>query len=266
MAVLSHLRTIAKASSQHEIRVRAAGLAFTSLFAIVPVMTLAYTVLSLVPQLAGTEQQLENFIFSHFVPESGQEIRTYLSAFSSQAQSLTIPGLVALLVTGYLLIKNVEQAFNHIWRQDAARRTWWSVLIYWGIILFGPMTLAALSVAATYILSFKMIFEPLGLVDLRSVALKMTPLIISALLTALAYWALPNTKVRFKNALLGGLFVSLLLLAGVKLFAVIMAYTSYQLVYGTFVSIPLFLLWLYIGWFVLLFGAEIVCHLDQMEK
>lgn len=260
------LRIIARSSAEHEIRARAAGLAFTSLFAIVPMMTLAYTVLALVPQLAGTEQQLENFIFSHFVPESGQEIRTYLSAFSAQAQSLTVPGLIALLITGYLLIKNVEHTFNRIWQQDAARRTWLSVLIYWGIILFGPLTLAVLSIAATYLLSFNVIFEPLGLVDLRSYALKLSPLFISGGLIALAYWALPNTKVGFKNALIGGIAVSLILLAGVKLFAVIMAYTSYQLVYGTFVSIPLFLLWLYIGWFVLLLGAELVYYLDQLEN
>jgi membrane protein len=71
--------------------------------------------------------------------------------------------------------------------------------------------------------------------------------------------------VGFKNALIGGICVSLLLLGGVKLFATIMAYTSYQLVYGTFVSIPLFLLWLYIGWFLLLLGAVLVCYLDQLE-
>lgn len=263
--MLTHIAKFFKLSAEHEIRTRAAGLAFTSLFAIVPMMTLAYTVLSLVPQLAGTEQQLENFIFSHFVPESGQEIRSYLSTFSAQAQSLTVPGLVALLVTGYLLIKNVEQAFNHIWQQDAARRTWLSVLSYWAIILFGPMTLAALSIVATYILSFNVIFEPLGLVDLRSYALQLAPMVISGGLIALAYWALPNTKVGFKNALIGGICVSLVLLGGVKLFAIIMTYTSYQLVYGTFVSIPLFLLWLYIGWFVLLLGAELVCYLDQLE-
>ena len=263
--MLDHLKRFTQLASQHEIRARAAALAFTSLFAIVPIMTLAYTVLSLVPQLAGTEQQLENFIFSHFIPESGQEIRSYLSSFSAQAQSLTIPGLIALLVTGYLLIKNIEQSFNHIWQQDAGRRPWLSVLIYWGIILFGPLTMAALSVAATYILSLSVIFEPLGLVDLRIYALKLAPLVISGGLIALAYWALPNTKVGFKNALIGGICVSLLLLGGVKLFATIMTYTSYQMVYGTFVSIPLFLLWLYIGWFLLLLGAVLVCYLDQLE-
>ncbi len=263
--MLHHLKLFIRLSAQHDIRARAAALAFTSLFAIVPMMTLAYTIMSLVPQLAGTERQLEDFIFSHFVPESGQEIRTYLTNFSAQAQSLTVPGLVALLVTGYLLIKNVEQDFNHIWQQDAARRTWLSVLIYWGIILFGPMTLAALSIAATYILSFNVIFEPLGLVDLRIYALKLAPLFISGGLIALAYWALPNTKVGFKHAMIGGICVSLVLLGGVKLFGIIMAYTSYQFVYGTFVSIPLFLLWLYIGWFVLLLGAELVSYLDQME-
>lgn len=264
--MLKHLKNIFNQAIEHDIRSKSAALAFTSLFAIVPMMTLAYTVLSLVPQLEGSQSQLEEFIFSHFVPESGQEIRTYLTNFSAQAQNLTLPGLVALLVTGYLLIKNVEQIFNTIWSQQHNRRTWMSVLIYWSIILFGPMTLAGLSILATYILSIDVIFEPLGLIDLRVYALKGAPFFVSALLLSIIYWALPNTRVHFMNALFGGIGVSVILLGGVKLFAVIMSYTTYQLVYGAFVSIPLFLLWLYIGWFILLIGAECVSYLEQNKN
>jgi len=263
---MNHIVNIYRQAKQHDVRSKAAALAFTSLFAIVPMMTLAYTVLSLVPHFVGAEQQFEDFVFSHFVPESGQEIRGYLASFSSQAQNLTVPGLVALLVTGYMLIKNVEQSFNTIWAQQEHRRTWLSVLIYWGIIIFGPLALAALSVVATYLLSIDMIFEPLGLIDLRGYAMQSAPLVISSLMLALLYWALPNTPVAFLNALIGGSGVSLILLGGVSLFAKIMSYTTYQLVYGAFVSIPLFLLWLYIGWLVLLLGAELVSYLDQNNK
>ena len=261
--ILQHLKNIVSRAQQHDVLSKAAAMAFTSLFAIVPIMTLAYTMLSLVPQLAGTEQQLENFIFAHFVPESGHEIRGYLSNFSGQAQNLKIPGLITLLVTGYLLIKNIEKSFNIIWAQQQHRRPLLSVLSYWGIIIFGPIILAALSVGATYVLSIDMIFEPLGLIDLRAYALQSAPLIISTLLLATLYWALPNTRVSFLNAVIGGCTVSLVLMAGVGLFATIMSYTTYQLVYGAFVSIPLFLLWLYIGCFVILLGAEIVSYLDQ---
>lgn len=93
----------------------AAALTYMTLFAIVPMMTVSYSMFSVIPAFSGLESQLQALIFNNFVPSTGQEVQQYLSGFSSQARSLTSVGVIMLVVTAYLMLKNIEGNFNSIW-------------------------------------------------------------------------------------------------------------------------------------------------------
>ncbi len=100
----------------------AAALTYTTLFAVVPLMTVSYSILSSVPSFGDMSTQLENLIFDHFVPTSGLAVRDHLSQFASQARTLTAVGIVVLVLTAYMMLKTIEGAFNHIWRVKKARK------------------------------------------------------------------------------------------------------------------------------------------------
>ena len=88
------------------------------------------------------------------LPSSGQEITSYLSAFSSQARKLSSVGAIILMVTSYLMLANIEKTFNHIWGTDGGRRGLSGFLLYWAVLSLGPLLLAAGVVMKTYLCRF----------------------------------------------------------------------------------------------------------------
>lgn len=140
-------------------RQSAAALTYMSLFAIVPMLTLMYSMFSLIPAFQDAGSQVEAWIFSKVLPSSGQEITGYLSEFSSQARKLSSVGAVILMVTSYLMLANIEKTFNHIWGTDGGRRGLSGFLLYWAILSLGPLLLAAGVVMKTYLLSFRLMVD-----------------------------------------------------------------------------------------------------------
>ena len=100
----------------------AAALTYMSLFAVVPMLTLMYSMFSLVPAFQELGGQVEEFIFSKFLPSRGQEITQYLSEFSNQARKLSVAGVAIILVTALLMLSNIEKTFNHIWATTGGRK------------------------------------------------------------------------------------------------------------------------------------------------
>ena len=100
----------------------AAALTYMSLFAVVPMLTLMYSMFSLVPAFQELGSQVEGFIFSKFLPSSGQEITRYLADFSTQARKLSGAGVLIILLTAFLMLSNIEKSFNHIWATTGGRK------------------------------------------------------------------------------------------------------------------------------------------------
>ena len=140
-------------------RQSAAALTYMSLFAIVPMLTLMYSMFSLVPAFNEVGSQVEAFIFSKFLPSSGQEISQYLTEFSSQARKLSAAGVIILMVTSFLMLANIEKTFNHIWATTGSRKGLAGFLVYWAILSLGPLLLAAGMMMKTYLVSFQLIVD-----------------------------------------------------------------------------------------------------------
>lgn len=240
----------------------AAALTYTTLFAVVPIMTLIFVVLSVIPEFQGIGEQIQGFIFRNFVPSSGAMLQDYLRTFIEQARHLTWLGVGVLMVTALLMLMTVEHTFNTIWRVRQPRRGLSSFLLHWAILSLGPLLLGTGFALSTYITSLSLISDPYALAGARML-LKVMPLMFSTAAFTLLYAAVPNTSVPLRHALLGGLFAAVLFEAAKGLFGLYVAlFPTYQLIYGAFAAVPLFLLWMYLSWMIVLLGAELVCNLS----
>jgi membrane protein len=240
----------------------AAALTYTSLFAVVPLMTVMYAALSLVPSMQTVGGEIENYIFQHFVPASGQEIHSYLQHFSAQARSLTGAGIALLAVTAILMLRNIENIFNRIWRTRDNRRGLASFLLYWALLSLGPIFLGLAFAITTYLLSLKVLTDSIDQLGLGQYVLVVAPYLLTAAAFTLIYAAVPNCRVPFRHALTGGLLTAFAFEQAKSLFAWLVANSSFEVIYGTFAAIPLFLLWIYLCWLIILAGAQLVAAMQ----
>ena len=139
-------------------RQSAAALTYTTLFAIVPVMTVSFVVLSSVPTLQGKSAQLQEWAFEYFVPSAGNMLLDHLQSFAKQATNLTGLGIVFLVVTSVLMLSTVEQTLNRIWKVQTPRKGLVSLLMYWALLSLGPICLG-LGLAITSYLTSQAIFS-----------------------------------------------------------------------------------------------------------
>ena len=244
----------------------AAALTYTTLFAVVPMMTVTFAMLSAIPAFQGVGEQIQSFIFRNFVPSTGEAVQVYLHGFIQQARQLTWIGVVLLAVTAFLMLLTIEKAFNTIWRLRQPRRGVTSFLLYWAILSLGPLLLGSGFVLSTYIASLSLLSGPHALPG-ATLLLGLTPVAFSVAAFTLIYAAVPNTRVPLRHALLGGIFTAVLFEVAKALFGLFVSlFPGYQLIYGAFATVPLFLLWVYLSWVIVLFGAELVCNLSSSRR
>ena len=243
----------------------AAAMTYMSLFAIVPMLTLMYSMFSLVPAFQELGGQVEEFIFSKFLPSSGQEITQYLSEFSNQARKLSVAGVAIILVTALLMLSNIEKTFNHIWATTGSRKGLAGFLVYWAILSLGPLLLAVGMIMSTYLMSLRLMVTEVDSLGLVALLFSYLPWLLTWLAFTLLYVAVPNCKVRVVYAAFGGLITTLLFETAKALFGQLVAHSIYTNVYGAFAVIPLFLIWIYLLWMLILFGAELVRSLETFQ-
>ena len=259
------LRYLVQRFNRDGCRQSAAALTYMSLFAIVPMLTLMYSMFSLVPAFNEVGSQVEAFIFSKFLPSSGQEISQYLTEFSSQARKLSAAGVIILMVTSFLMLGNIEKTFNHIWATTGGRKGLAGFLVYWAILSLGPLLLAAGMMMKTYLVSFQLIVDEVDSLGVSAILFSYLPWLLTWLAFTLLYIAVPNCKVRTSHAIFGGLVTTALFETAKTLFGLLVTHSSYTSVYGAFAVIPLFLLWIYLLWVLILIGAELVRSLETFR-
>ncbi len=236
----------------------AAALTYMSLFALVPLLTVMYTMASAVPAFQGLEVQLQAFMFENLMPETNTEIRQYLDDFSRQAKNLTGPGIVFLVVTAVLMLRNIEKALNHIWRASENRSPVSSFMLYWAVLSLGPVTIGLALGISTYLSSFAEAMQDYDVMGIQAFMLKLAPLLLTTAGFTLVYLAVPNCRVPFKHTIVGGFVTACAFHAARWGFARAVAGSNYSIIYGAFAAVPLFLLWIYLSWNIVLMGGILV--------
>ncbi len=261
---LQHFLGYAVEQFQHKrCQQSAAALTYMTLFAIVPLMTVTYSMFSVIPAFQGLGEQLQAFIFSHFVPDTGQEVQQYLSKFSTQARELSAVGIAILVVTAYFMLKNIERGFNTIWGLTEGRKGMSGFLLYWAVLSLGPLLLGLGLVMSTYLLSLRFLVSEYDNLGLVPGLLVFFPWVLSGAAFTLLFAAVPNCRVPLRDALIGGLVTAVCFELFKDLFGFIVSHTSFSAIYGAFAFAPLFLLWIYILWMIVLCGAVLVRALSS---
>lgn len=266
MAGLDFFRYVTSQFQAHGCRQSAAALTYMTLFALVPMLTVMYSMFSLVPVFQGVGGQVEAWVYANFLPSSGREISVYLREFSSQALSLSGLGVAMLMLTAYLMLMSIEVTFNAIWATSGARRGLNGFLVYWAILSLTPVLLASAFIMKTYLLSFNLLVNEIEALGALGSVFSYLPGLMTWMAFSLLFFAVPNCRVRLRYALWGGLVTSLMLILVKWLFALIMTHSSYTTVYGAFALIPLLLMWVYLLWFLILLGAVWVCCLQTFVR
>ncbi|MEW9580997.1 YihY family inner membrane protein [Paraburkholderia sp. DGU8] len=261
-------RFAAQRISEDRIPQVAGSLTFTAMLALVPLATVAFALFTAFPIFSSFQQSLQIFLADNLMPaQLNSEIFKYLNQFASKAKGLTTIGMILLFITAVMTMMTVESAFNVIWRVRKARPLAQRILVYWAIITLGPILFGVSLSISSYLFTQSMTF---------TAAQRITPVIEWALtgaalpLTALAftilYVYLPNCRVEWRDAVIGGVTAAIAFELAKRGFGYyVRRIPTYTAVYGAFAAVPLFLLWMYLCWFITLTGAMIASALPAIR-
>lgn len=260
------IRFVVRRFIGQECQKTAAALTYTTLFALVPMMTVAFGILSSLPGTDDAGSGIQNLLFSNLLPESSQLVSNYLADFAQQARNLTFVGVAFLIVTAILMMKNIERAFNSIWSIAEDRKGASSFLLYWSVLTLGPLLMGSGMAVTSFVVSHKLFLTATDSLGITAVFLQFLPLLTSSLAFMMLFHFVPKAHVPLKNAWIGGLFTAICFELAKWVFTQFVSQSpSYQVVYGAFAAVPLFLLWVYISWNILLLGATLVMALQRYQ-
>ncbi|MBM6551929.1 YihY family inner membrane protein [Marinomonas ostreistagni] len=259
------VRLVWMRAQKHQVSLRAAHLTLASLLAAVPIITIVFGILRLTPAINSIQDTLMEFIEANLAPGSSSTVIPYLLDFSDQTKNLPAAGVATLIFTALLLLNSFEGSVQAIWKIKQKRKIRERLLTYWAVLTLGPIMLAVMMSLYGTLLSSQItgqyipnIFE--NLVELASY-------LIYFLLLFLINFLIPNTEVRIKPtavaALVGGVAIATLnsIFGNFAQF-----FASYQIVYGTFAALPIFLVWLQFTWLIILLSASLNATLHNLNR
>lgn len=238
---------------------KASALTYSTLLAIVPILAILFAIARGFGFDSLMELQLRNGLAGN--PETTEAILSFVDSYLSQTKSGVFigVGLVMLLWTVTNLITNIEITFNRIWQIKKARSLYRKITDYFSMLLLMPILIVVsggLSIFVGTMLKEMENFELLT--PILKFLIRLIPFVLTWLMFTGLYMFMPNTKVKFRHALIAGV------LAGTAYQAFQFLYinsqlwvTKYNAIYGSFAALPMFLLWLQISWTICLFGAEL---------
>ncbi|WP_181161467.1 YihY family inner membrane protein [Maribrevibacterium harenarium] len=262
VAIITLTKEVQGYIRDHAVSLRAAQLTLATLLAAVPILTIVLGILRLTPAMASMETNLVQFVEQHLAPGSSETLVPYLLSFSEQAKNLPAVGVITLLVTALLLLNSFEAGVQQIWQVKQVRKLRERLLIYWSILTMGPILLAAAGSLYGTLLSYQI--QGLSISTLFNQVVEFGGFVIYFIALFVLNYLTPNTDTQLKptalSALIGVVALSLVNWAFSN-FAQFFA--NYQVVYGAFAALPIFLVWLQITWLVILISVCINAALHR---
>lgn len=254
-------RLLAQRFREDRLGMTAGSLTFTTLIALVPLLTVTLALFTAFPMFNTFQGSLERLFLQNLVPDTiARPVLSTLNQFAGKASRIGALGLAALAITALALMMTIDRTLNGIWRVRRVRPLGRRLLIYWTALTVGPLVLGASLTLTTTVLSASRgwvgaIPGGFGLV-LDAVQLALLVLVAAGL-----FYFVPNTEVKWRHALAGGLFVGIAIEVAKKALAwYVGAAPALTSVYGAFSIVPILLLWVYLLWVVVLLGAVMVAY------
>lgn len=244
----------------------AASLSYTSLIAIVPLFAIGLSVFSAFPVFDSVKEQIQDFLLRNFVPTIEQEVSQYLIEFIDASAQLTTIGVVSIAITAILMLSTIENSLNFIFKVTRPRRLTTKITLYWTVITLGPLLLGTAFSMRGYLFTLQK-FMPQDIAATEILISKLIPSLITMLLLVLVYVLVPNKKIKIGNAFVGSLVAVILFSILRKGFAYFMIKAAtYKTLYGALATLPVFLIWMYLAWAVVIFGAVVTAALEEYQQ
>ncbi len=245
---------------------QAASLAYSTLLSIVPLIMVLFYILSFFPLLQNTGKQIEGFVLNNFVANSAQSIEQELQVFLKYMTALSWINIMSLGAVALLLIFNMVTAVNNIWEVKLRAAFAWSTLLYFVILLLSPIVFGVLLLASSYLTSLPLLSHLVQIDFLRKPIISVFPFIIEWLVFSAFNWLMPSCQVKIKFACIAGLITTVFFeIAKWGFVEYFRFFPTYRLIYGALATIPIFLVWIYLSWLIILIGT-LICHQLQNTK
>jgi len=260
------VRTLRERFREDRLGLTASSLTFTTLISLVPLLTVMLAVFTAFPMFSSFQVGLEKYFLQSLVPPNiAKPVLGALTLFATKASRVGTFGLVALFLTAMALMLTIDRTLNAIWRVRQPRPIAQRVLVYWAAITLGPLVVGASMTLTSYAISASS-----GLVQQLpggvALMLNLVEFGVLASATTALFFYVPNTPVSLMHAMAGGLFVSAGFEVAKKALGwYLKAMPTYSSVYGAFATVPIFLLWIYVSWVIVLLGAVIAAYAPSLK-
>jgi YihY family inner membrane protein len=265
--MLSLTRLTIRRAREERLAQVAGSLTFTTVLSIVPLFAVSFALFTHFPVFKRFEVAIEQVLLKGLLPaELSRTVLQHLAQFAANANGLTLVGSLFVLVTAIALLLTVENALNRIWDVKRDRPFVKRVGLYMLMLALGPPLLGASLWATSTVLGASM-----GLIgtlppSVRYV-LDLGPVALGTVALSAVFYYVPNTHVRRRDAIAGGLLAGIALELGKRGFAAwVLKVPTYKAVYGAFAAFPVFLLWLYFSWLVTLAAALVTANLGRLGR
>ena len=245
----------------------ASSLAYTTLLSIVPLVGVMFSLFGNLPVFKDISEIIQEFVFGNFVPEFGQTVREYLISFSIKASQLTATGIIILAVVALLLMETINSALNHIWKVTDKRRPVARFFIYLAVLTLGPVLIGIGLYSTSYFLALPVIDTVDASLQFKSRLLALMPFFTTGIAFTLLYILVPDCHVNRGHAMIGGVTAALMFEIAKYMFGIyVRAVPTYEAIYGALAVMPLFLVWIYLSWLIVLLGAQIAYSLSVFRR
>ena len=245
----------------------AGSLTYTTLLSLVPLFTVALAIATAFPVFDEWIGSLQLFILENVLPDTPavDTVIEQINSFTQNAARLTAIGLIGFVVTSVMLMLTIDNALNRIFRVQRRRSILQNVFVYWAVITLGPLLIGA-SLSSTYF-ALRRSLGALQLDFFTDYLLGVVPFVLTCAALTLLYGVVPARRVEWRHALLGGLLAGVGFEIAKRGFAIYLSRVpTYTLIYGAFATIPIFLVWLYLSWLVVLTGAIVTAMLPAFRS
>jgi membrane protein len=265
-SVLREAGEFAAATARHFISSRslqtAGSLTFTTLLALVPLITVALALSTAFPAFDEAIGAFRRYVVEHFLPDArGVDMITrQITAFTQKAGRLTAIGLGFLAITAVMLMLTIDGVLNRVFRVQRRRPLAQRLIMYWSVLTLGPILIGASISMTSFLVGASLGVLALG--EFSETALRLLPFVFTLAAFTWLYVVVPYRRIELVHALTGGLVASVMFELAKRGFGLYIAhFPTYSMIYGAFATLPIFLLWLYLSWLVVLLGATITAML-----
>ena len=245
----------------------AGALSYTTLVSLVPLTVAVFAMFSAFPVFQPARDTLINFVFNNFVPSTGEAVQATMLGFAANASKLTGISILVMLFSALSMMISIEDRLNRIWRVHQPRSWGSRLLLYWAALTLGPILVVGGIAVTSYVTAAPLLHSAADqLSGVTQSLLGTLPFLVTFFTLWLMYAVIPNCKVSRRDAAIGALLGAVLFeIARWGFGQFVQQAQTYQQIYGVLAAIPIFLLWIYLSWVIVILAASIAASASAFE-